>query len=292
MRTIRFLTCAALLCGAAGISLAAQNTPQEKPTTTTVQVQKLKLTRVSDLVAKDVATARGEALGKVEEVIVHPRGDVAFVVLSTAGHLNFEGGKNLIPVPWRAMKTNEDGSLVLDIKVDSFEHQKSFNRNEWPKLSDMDYWKEIDGNFNKQKKETASPVEASASLAPTKLLFRSSELKSRHVESPEGEQIATIHEIVVDPQVGRISYVVLSVGGFLGTGEKLIAVPWDAIKIMPSKDNPKLERLTLATTKEKLEKAPEYMATSEGWTKASEPDYVLRVYEYYAVPPYWAPSSK
>jgi hypothetical protein len=96
-----------------------------------------------------------------------------------------------------------------------------------------------------------------------------------------------MHELVLDPGVGRVAYAVLSVGGNAGAGEKLIAVPWEALKSMPDKSNPKIERLTLAATKEQLEKAPEFQASTAGWTTASEPDYVLKVYEFYSIPPYW-----
>ena len=30
---------------------------------------------------------------------------------------------------------------------------------------------------------------------------------------------------------GKVSYAVLEFGGFLGMGEKLFAVPWDALKL-------------------------------------------------------------
>jgi len=290
MRYLGIMISAAVISAGPALSALAQDTPKPKPTTTTVQVQKLHLVRGNDLIGKDVVNQKGETLGKIEELVLHPKGEVAFAVLSTSGHL--EKGQKLIPVPWRAVRENEDGQLVLDIKPDDFAKAEGFDKDKWADLTKVDWWKDRDRDFDKQKMKDASPVEASASIAPTKLFYRASEIKNRNVESPDGEKIASIHEVVVDPRVGRISYVVLSVGGFLGTGEKMIAVPWDALKVAPAKDNPKLERLTLATTREKLEKAPEFLATTEGWTTASEPDYLLRVYEYYAVPPYWVPVTK
>jgi sporulation protein YlmC with PRC-barrel domain len=53
------------------------------------------------------------------------------------------------------------------------------------------------------------------------------------VENPQGENLGTIHDIVLDPQQGRIKYVALSYGGVLGLGSKLFAVPWDALTLQP-----------------------------------------------------------
>ena len=45
------------------------------------------------------------------------------------------------------------------------------------------------------------------------------------------------------------------------------------------------EAFLVEMTKEQLEKAPEFVATAEGWKQASEPAYVVSVYEYYSLPP-------
>ena len=36
---------------------------------------------------------------------------------------------------------------------------------------------------------------------------------------------------MLDMRSGRVGYAVMSVGGFLHSGEKLFAVPWDALKL-------------------------------------------------------------
>jgi sporulation protein YlmC with PRC-barrel domain len=49
------------------------------------------------------------------------------------------------------------------------------------------------------------------------------------VRNREGEDLGVIDEIVLDMRSGRIAYAVLAFGGFLGIGNKLFAVPWDAL---------------------------------------------------------------
>ncbi|HTF88540.1 MAG TPA: PRC-barrel domain-containing protein [Planctomycetota bacterium] len=286
MKHLQVLTFATVL---AGLAPFAQALPQEKPTTTTIQTKTTKLMRVgSDLVGKSLVNEKNESLGKVEDVIVHPRGDVAFIEFSGAGALNT--GAKRFPVPWRALDRNEEGQFVLRSTPSDFAHSPSYDKK--PDLTAISWWDETDKAYAKLVAVKASPAEASASLAPTKLLYLGNDLRSRSVENPDGQKIASMHELVVDPRSGRVAYVVLGVGGNLGAGERMIAVPWEALKSMPDKNNPKVERLTLSTTKEKLEAAPEFQASTEGWAKASEPDYITKVYEYYSVPPYWVVEKK
>jgi sporulation protein YlmC with PRC-barrel domain len=282
MKAIRCLAQAGVLAGLSALVAAQQEPKQPEPKTTTVQVKTIKLMRVgSDLVGTTVVSAKNEPLGKVEDIVVHPRGDVAFVEVSGAGTL--KTGKDRYPIPYRALQRNESGQFVLGMSPEAFVDQPHYDK---AKVAEMDFWKDVDAQYAKVTTRTASPVEAGASLAPAKMLYLGSDLRARSIENPEGEKVATMHELVIDPEVGRIAYAVLTVGGTAGAGEKMIAVPWEALKSMPDKSNPKIERLTLATTREQLEKAPEFMATTEGWAKASEPDYVIHVYEYYALPPY------
>ena len=291
MNTIRFLGCAALAVAFAPLSRAQTDAPtKDKPVTTTVQVQTLKLARADDLVGRDVHTPGGENLGTVSDVVIHPKGEIAFLVVGLAGSLN-AGGK-LVPIPWQAARRDENGIFIVDVKPADLAKGKGFPKEEWPDMSKVDFWMDVDKTWTRQKSANATAVEASATLQPSKALYRGSALENMVVEAPEGEKLAAIDEFVVDPQRGRISFVVLKVGSDLGAGAKLVAVPWDALKIMPTRENPKLERFTLSTTKEKLEKAPEFVATTEGMAKVNEPDYLLRVYEYYSVPAYWKVEAK
>jgi sporulation protein YlmC with PRC-barrel domain len=277
----RSLTCASVLAALAG-AVAAQE-PPAAPSTATVEIKKIKLQRVGgDLLGKSVVTPKDEALGKVEDVLIHPKGEIAFLECSGAGAL--DTGAARYPVPWNACERNEAGQIVLAVDPGKFREMPRYDR---PKLTAMDFWQNADKAYRHITAEKASPAEASTSLAPAKKLYLGSDLRARTIENPEGEKIATVNEIVVDPNLGRIAYVVLAVGGSTaGGGERSIAVPWEALKVMPDKQNPEFDRFTLATSKEQLAKAPEFQATSDGWEKASQPDYVVQVYEFYALPPY------
>lgn len=78
------------------------------------------------------------------------------------------------------------------------------------------------------------------------------ELKSRS----DDETIGTISELVID-QNGRIAAVIVEAGGFLGLGEKNVAISWDSIERRSNEDGDGYV-FSVDTTKEALEAAPEY----------------------------------
>ena len=69
------------------------------------------------------------------------------------------------------------------------------------------------------------------------------------------EDVGEIADLVMD-QDQKLVGVVLSVGGFLGIGEKWVAIPVDQIDF-PTGDQP--ARLLTAVTKEQLENAPDFV---------------------------------
>ena len=78
------------------------------------------------------------------------------------------------------------------------------------------------------------------------------EVKSRS----DNETIGTISDLVIDEN-GQIAAVIVEAGGFLGMGQKHVAVSWDSIE-RRSNDKGDGYVLSVDTTKEALENAPEY----------------------------------
>ena len=70
--------------------------------------------------------------------------------------------------------------------------------------------------------------------------WRTSKLVGLNVYNDDNESIGTINDLLTDKS-GNIKAVVLGVGGFLGVGEHLVAVPFDKIKFVdepvPSTDH-------------------------------------------------------
>jgi len=71
------------------------------------------------------------------------------------------------------------------------------------------------------------------------------------VENLQSENLGKVEDLAFDPDSGKISYAVLSVGGFLGLNEKYIAVPLTALTPAPGEDH-----LILDADKQHLDKVP------------------------------------
>ena len=80
------------------------------------------------------------------------------------------------------------------------------------------------------------------------------EVIGQQVVNMMDEEVGEISDLVMD-QDQKLVGVVLSVGGFLGIGEKWVAVPVDQIDF-PTADQP--ARLLAAVTEEQLKNAPDF----------------------------------
>lgn len=84
-------------------------------------------------------------------------------------------------------------------------------------------------------------------------------LYQQDIHNKAGEKIGTVKDLLVAPD-GRIQAAVLSVGRFLGLGEKDIAVPMSAIEIDKRPDG---SRVTIDVVKETLQAAPPFEAGAD-----------------------------
>lgn len=102
-----------------------------------------------------------------------------------------------------------------------------------------------------------------------------------------GEQLGSIKELMIDLDEGLIAYAVLSFGGFLGFGDKLFAIPWEALTI-----DTENHAFILDIDKEVLENAPGF--DKDHWPDNAkyEAGWLLGVYEYYGYSPYWMPDEE
>lgn len=85
------------------------------------------------------------------------------------------------------------------------------------------------------------------------------EVIGKDVVNVMDEEVGTITDLVMD-QEQKLVGVVLSVGGFLGIGDKWVAIPVDQIDF-PTDEQP--ARLLVAVTEEQLKNAPDFMTRQE-----------------------------
>lgn len=79
-------------------------------------------------------------------------------------------------------------------------------------------------------------------------LWRGSKLIGVNIYGPDNRKVGDINDVLVDKS-GKIGYIVVGVGGFLGIGEKNVAIPFDRVSFSQ-------ERMTMAQTGAGVAPAP------------------------------------
>ena len=79
------------------------------------------------------------------------------------------------------------------------------------------------------------------------------------VTDPEGKDIGRLVDVLVDGN-GQPQAAVIDFGGFMGVGNRKIAVHWGALHFNPG--NPKL-KVTLEMTPDQIKAAPEFLNSNK-----------------------------
>lgn len=88
------------------------------------------------------------------------------------------------------------------------------------------------------------------------------------VSRSDHEVIGTISELVIGEH-GQVAAVIVEAGGFLGLGEKAVAVSWNSIERHSNEDGGD-DNFSVDTTKEALQNAPDYKTRAEQDSDASQ----------------------
>ncbi len=100
------------------------------------------------------------------------------------------------------------------------------------------------------------------------------------VVNAQGQDLGKIEDVMLDLNSGRVAYAVLSFGGFLGMGDKLFAIPWEAMTVDTNR-----KVFILNVDQSTLKNAPGF--NKNDWPETDAEDWLTGVYEYYGYQPYW-----
>jgi sporulation protein YlmC with PRC-barrel domain len=103
-------------------------------------------------------------------------------------------------------------------------------------------------------------------------------LVGNDVYNHKDEDLGDIKEIMLDMHSGNIGYAVLSFGGFLSMGEKLFAVPWNALTL-----DTENKRFVLNVEKERLKDAPGF--DKDHWPNMADQAWARKIHTYYGTEP-------
>lgn len=96
----------------------------------------------------------------------------------------------------------------------------------------------------------------------------------------DGNVVGQLHDILLDLRRNRIAYGVVELRRTRGDGERLIAVPWNALF-----QDPEGEHFVVHAPRDRIEEAP--LLPSDLATKGLDGDIAVFAHSYFGTRPYW-----
>ena len=235
----------------------------------------------SELTRTGVKDSQGQYMGRITDFIVNPDGRISFAVLSP---FPMDGiNDKLVALPFNALSF--DGKyLVLDTTSQKLADAPPFNRSY---LIARSWAEDAYRHFGMQPawgegKEEALCDKAEIGTRPISMTkgwnrpYEVTEIVGTRVRDPQGEEVGKIDDLVFDTE-GRISFAIVGYGGFLGMGQKLVAVPVNSLSYG---EEPR--HFVLNTSREKIQSAPLFSSKA-----LDDPEWTKDVYRYFGQQPYW-----
>ncbi|MDO8875603.1 MAG: PRC-barrel domain-containing protein [Pseudolabrys sp.] len=87
--------------------------------------------------------------------------------------------------------------------------------------------------------------------------WRGSKLIGATVYGSDNSSIGEVNDLVLASD-GKVTGVVIGVGGFLGVGEKNVAVPFEKLNVTRKADSAAIDKIMVSFTKDELKNAPTF----------------------------------
>lgn len=87
--------------------------------------------------------------------------------------------------------------------------------------------------------------------------WRGSKLIGASIYGPDNNSIGLVNDLIIGGD-GQIKAAVIGVGGFLGVGQKEVAVPFQALNVKRMPDSASIDRVLVSYTKDQLNNAPTF----------------------------------
>lgn len=114
----------------------------------------------------------------------------------------------------------------------------------------------------------------------TSNLISATRVAGTEVYNGNGDHLGEVHDVMIDKTSGKITYALMSFGGFLGIGEKYHPLPWESFHYDTRQGG-----YVVNLSKDQLQSAPIVEDEARPWW--GDRAYEQRIHDYYKVPPYW-----
>jgi len=238
----------------------AQNSPPGKtaPHATTENSMAGQGAKVDKLIGRNVQNAQGDTIGEIESIYLGKDGKVDSVVIGVGGFLGI--GERDVKVAWKDLNIMNNGEKVtVNMSKDQLKGQPAYklpNANyRGHAYNDTGIWKDRPATASTMPATTRANTDTvSTGDFNTSGQMSGDAIIGASVKNGNNDTIGTIEDTYVDKD-GTIKAVIVSVGGFLGIGDKHVAVKWSDVKF--GRDGNDLV-ITTDWTKDTLKAMPDY----------------------------------
>lgn len=196
-----------------------------------------------------------ESIGDVNDVVFSTDGQVMAVIAGVGGFLGIGEKEVAISIDQLDWKTGPDGErwLVGELTNQQLEQAPGFDRNMLTERQQamVGYGTETDPQAAAENTRTAD--DAAENFVPiTQASFEANNLIGMDVHGSDDEDVGEVGDVLIGGD-GQVEAVIIDVGGFLGIGEKPVAVSLE--NLMISRADGALDWSTIKTslTAEQLE---------------------------------------
>jgi sporulation protein YlmC with PRC-barrel domain len=232
------------------LSVEAQGSKQATPQTGSQSQETRYLQegfRASKIIDQAVKNAQGEELGEVDDLIMSRNGKVKKVVLSVGGFLGI--GDRLVAAPFKSLQIRENDDIIYNVTKQQLENHPIFNyRMEgiYGYYYEPFYPLPAYGTRREYRYPPPPPYGEPYAPFPPRGKYRGefgpweweyfperirmSAILNRAVLNNKGEEVGEVDDLIMNRE-GKVEEIILSVGGFLGIDEKLVAMPFKPLKI-------------------------------------------------------------
>lgn len=204
------------------------------------------------LIGRNIKNPEGETIGEVSSVLIGRDGKIEAVIVGVGGFLGI--GERKVAIDWDDLQVRDNGQTVV----------ASMTKDQLKALPEFRYAEDVDRERARTAADTrTAPAPAVGTTAPagapaTRTMtetrpattapaagttttaattgksmnlgeMSAQELIGKNVVNAKGDTVGEIEDIVIDNN--KAVHAIVSVGGFLGMGDKDVAVPFDELRM-------------------------------------------------------------
>jgi sporulation protein YlmC with PRC-barrel domain len=224
MKKSIYVACMSLLMGSLAVAQTMQTPARPQSTTpsaTSADMTSTEAFRTSKLIGTNVKNNDGDTIGEVEDLIISSGDQMLQAILSVGGFLGI--GERHVAIPFKDLKVthvNNNPEVFYQATKAELEGMPKFSYDESEKMAQT---------------------------------VRASKLIGMNVKNGMDETIGEVEDLMVTA-ADATPKVVLDVGNYLDSGEKLVSVPYDSLKMSGTED----KEIIYTTTKEELSTLPTF----------------------------------